>query len=77
MPLPLHLERYPFYILMLNRSILLFVKYSMSDVARQLLEIISDSPTGSMNLLMQVLQTLTDGTVPSPELISCSRKLSI
>ena len=68
----------------------------------QLLEIISDPPTGSVNLLMQVcsviyywqfhkirryvytfynnslqqvLQTLTDGTVPSPELISTIRKL--
>ncbi|KAL8093049.1 hypothetical protein AgCh_035073 [Apium graveolens] len=41
----------------------------------QLLEIISDPPTGSGNLLLQVIQTLTDGTVPSPELISTIRKL--
>ncbi|KAK3019013.1 hypothetical protein RJ639_003621 [Escallonia herrerae] len=41
----------------------------------QLLEIISDPPTGSGDLLMQVLQTLTDGTIPSPELIFTIRKL--
>ncbi|KAM1094925.1 hypothetical protein ACFX2B_009738 [Malus domestica] len=40
-----------------------------------LLEIISDPPTGSENLLMQVLHTLTDGTVPSQELIFTVRKL--
>ncbi|KAJ4850033.1 hypothetical protein Tsubulata_040849 [Turnera subulata] len=40
-----------------------------------LLEIISDPPTGSEDLLMQVLQTLTDGTVPSPELLFTIRKL--
>ncbi|KAG0503231.1 hypothetical protein HPP92_003303 [Vanilla planifolia] len=32
-------------------------------------------PTGSENLLMQVLQTLTDGAVPSQDLISCVRTL--
>ncbi|KAK3018031.1 hypothetical protein RJ639_004521 [Escallonia herrerae] len=41
----------------------------------QLLEIISDPPTGSGDLLMQVLQTLTDGTIPSPVLIFTIRKL--
>ncbi|RXI01401.1 hypothetical protein DVH24_014750 [Malus domestica] len=40
-----------------------------------LLEIISDPPTGSENLLMQVLHTLTDGIVPSQELIFTVRKL--
>ncbi|XP_048320157.2 uncharacterized protein LOC107405425 isoform X2 [Ziziphus jujuba] len=40
-----------------------------------LLEIISDPPVGSENLLMQVLHTLTDGTIPSPELIFTLRKL--
>lgn len=34
-----------------------------------LLEIISDPPDGSEDLLMQVLHTLTDGRVPSAELI--------
>ncbi|XAR50836.1 hypothetical protein NMG60_11005285 [Bertholletia excelsa] len=41
----------------------------------ELLEIISDPPIGSENLLMQVLHTLTDGTIPSPELISTLRRL--
>ncbi|KAK1562008.1 hypothetical protein Q3G72_004851 [Acer saccharum] len=41
----------------------------------ELLEIISDPPSGSENLLMQVLHTLTDGTIPSPELICTIRKL--
>lgn len=40
-----------------------------------LLEIISDPPDGSENLFMQVLQTLTDGTVPSAELISTIKNL--
>lgn len=40
-----------------------------------LLEIISDPPSGSKNLLMQVLQTLTDGTIPSSELLFTIRKL--
>lgn len=39
------------------------------------LEIISDPPAGSESLLLQVLQTLTDGTIPSPELIFTVRKL--
>ncbi|KAL4557934.1 hypothetical protein LXL04_036129 [Taraxacum kok-saghyz] len=41
----------------------------------QLLEIISDPPAGSEILLMQVVQTLTDGAVPSPELIATIKKL--
>ncbi|KAK4748216.1 hypothetical protein SAY87_014802 [Trapa incisa] len=41
----------------------------------ELLSIIADAPCGSLNLLVQVLQTLTDGTVPSPELIQTVRKL--
>ncbi|KAL8232547.1 hypothetical protein R6Q57_002325 [Mikania cordata] len=41
----------------------------------QLLEIIADPPAGSENLLMQVLQTLTDGAIPSPELITTIKKL--
>ncbi|XP_077217666.1 HEAT repeat-containing protein isoform X2 [Tasmannia lanceolata] len=41
----------------------------------ELLGIISDPPTGSESLLMQVLHTLTDGTVPSPELIFTVRML--
>ncbi|KAG6527451.1 hypothetical protein ZIOFF_009553 [Zingiber officinale] len=41
----------------------------------ELLRIISDPPVGSENLLMQVLHTLTDGIVPSQELISSVKKL--
>ncbi|XVF08283.1 hypothetical protein REPUB_Repub06bG0213100 [Reevesia pubescens] len=40
-----------------------------------LLEVISDPPSGSENLLMQVLHTLTEGTVPSAELIFTIKKL--
>ncbi|XVE97089.1 hypothetical protein REPUB_Repub02eG0280700 [Reevesia pubescens] len=40
-----------------------------------LLKIISDPPNGSKNLLMQVLHTLTEGAVPSPELIFTIKKL--
>ncbi|KAM7271711.1 hypothetical protein ACFE04_030925 [Oxalis oulophora] len=40
-----------------------------------LLEIISDPPSGSENLLLKVLHTLIDGTVPSQELIFTVRKL--
>ncbi|XP_062095189.1 uncharacterized protein LOC133801071 isoform X2 [Humulus lupulus] len=40
-----------------------------------LLEIISDPPIGSENLLLQVLHTLTDGAVPSQELINTIKKL--
>nr|XP_011466471.1 PREDICTED: uncharacterized protein LOC101312467 [Fragaria vesca subsp. vesca] len=43
--------------------------------SRDLLDIISDPPAGSENLLMQVLHILTDGTVPSDELILTVRKL--
>ncbi|PKA62685.1 hypothetical protein AXF42_Ash012272 [Apostasia shenzhenica] len=41
----------------------------------ELLSIISDPPSGSDDLLMQVLQTLTNGTAPSQELISSVRRL--
>ncbi|CAN6169343.1 unnamed protein product [Urochloa humidicola] len=40
-----------------------------------LLGIISDPPGGSRDLLMQVLQTLTDAAVPSKELISSIKNL--
>ncbi|KMT12330.1 hypothetical protein BVRB_5g102710 isoform B [Beta vulgaris subsp. vulgaris] len=40
-----------------------------------LLEIISDAPDGSENLLIQVLHTLTDGRVPSAELIFTIKNL--
>ncbi|RDX67389.1 Symplekin, partial [Mucuna pruriens] len=40
-----------------------------------LLEIILDPPNGSENLLMQVLHTLTDGTVPSKDLICTVKRL--
>ncbi|KAK7287499.1 hypothetical protein RIF29_00779 [Crotalaria pallida] len=40
-----------------------------------LLQIISDPPYGSENLLMQVLQTLTDGTIPSKDLIFTVKRL--
>ncbi|XP_057458504.1 uncharacterized protein LOC130749200 isoform X2 [Lotus japonicus] len=40
-----------------------------------LLEIISDPPNGSENLLMQVLNTLTDGTIPSKDLIFTVKRL--
>uniref|UniRef100_A0A1D1XLC0 Symplekin n=1 Tax=Anthurium amnicola TaxID=1678845 RepID=A0A1D1XLC0_9ARAE len=40
-----------------------------------LLKIISDLPDGCQILLMQVLHTLTDGTIPSTELVSSVRKL--
>ncbi|KAF8103777.1 hypothetical protein N665_0185s0049 [Sinapis alba] len=41
----------------------------------ELLKIIADPPSGSENLLMQVLQTLTEGPKPSSELIHTIRKL--
>ncbi|GKA77397.1 symplekin isoform X1, partial [Tanacetum coccineum] len=41
----------------------------------QLLEIIADPPAGSETLLMQVVQTLTDGALPSPNLIATIKKL--
>ncbi|XP_058729093.1 uncharacterized protein LOC131601326 isoform X2 [Vicia villosa] len=40
-----------------------------------LLEIISDPPNGSEHLLMQVLHTLTDGTIPSKDLIFTVKRL--
>ncbi|KAE8728883.1 HEAT repeat-containing protein isoform 2 [Hibiscus syriacus] len=44
-------------------------------LSSDLLEIISDPPSGSENLLIQVLQTLTEGKVPSAELIFTIKKL--
>lgn len=41
----------------------------------QLLCIISNPPEGSENLLMQVLQILTDGTSPPPDLIATVKRL--
>lgn len=41
----------------------------------ELLRIISNPPEGSENLLMQVLQILTDGTSSPPELIATVKKL--
>lgn len=40
-----------------------------------LLEIISDPPNGSEKLLMQVWHTLTDGTIPSKDLIFTVKRL--
>ncbi|XP_011006561.1 PREDICTED: uncharacterized protein LOC105112532 isoform X3 [Populus euphratica] len=56
-----------------NRHIPILVRTMGSS--SDLLEIISDPPIGSENLLMQVLQTLTEGAVPSPELLVTIRKL--
>ncbi|KAE8719448.1 PHD finger family protein [Hibiscus syriacus] len=44
-------------------------------LSSDLLEIISDPPSGSENLLVQVLQTLTEGKVLSPEMIFTIKKL--
>ncbi|XP_027065650.2 uncharacterized protein [Coffea arabica] len=41
----------------------------------ELLQILPDPPTGSMELVMQVLHTLIDGTTPSSELLSTIKKL--
>ncbi|MCL7032904.1 hypothetical protein MKW94_018386 [Papaver nudicaule] len=41
----------------------------------EILAIISDPPSGSESLLLQVLHILTDGTVPSPDLVFAVRKL--
>ncbi|KAH6836652.1 HEAT repeat-containing protein [Perilla frutescens var. hirtella] len=56
-----------------NRQLPLLVRTigSSSD----LLDIISDPPTGSEGLVIQVVQTLTDGTVPSPKLVSTIKRL--
>uniref|UniRef100_A0A0A9CU21 Symplekin C-terminal domain-containing protein n=1 Tax=Arundo donax TaxID=35708 RepID=A0A0A9CU21_ARUDO len=43
--------------------------------SRDLLGIISDPPDDCRDLLMQVLHTLTDGAVPSPDLISSIKNL--
>ncbi|XP_020081409.1 symplekin-like isoform X2 [Ananas comosus] len=41
----------------------------------EVISIVLDPPAGSESLLMQVLQTLTDGAVPSQDLISSVKKL--
>ncbi|KAI3857964.1 hypothetical protein MKX03_006178 [Papaver bracteatum] len=41
----------------------------------EILAIISDPPSGSESLLLQVLHILTDGTVPSPDLVYTVKKL--
>ncbi|XP_057527015.1 uncharacterized protein LOC130806101 isoform X2 [Amaranthus tricolor] len=48
---------------------------SLESSYPQLLRIISDPPMGSENLLMLVLQTLAEQTIPSPDLISTVKHL--
>ncbi|KAL0338187.1 UNVERIFIED_CONTAM: Symplekin [Sesamum angustifolium] len=43
--------------------------------SRELLGILSDPPTGSEGLVTQVVHTLTDGTVPSPDLLTTVKRL--
>ncbi|XP_073134260.1 uncharacterized protein [Henckelia pumila] len=43
--------------------------------SHELLDIMSDFPSGSEELLMQAVHTLTDGTIPSPELLATIRRL--
>ncbi|KAK4396118.1 hypothetical protein Sango_1448400 [Sesamum angolense] len=43
--------------------------------SRELLGILSDPPTGSEGLVTQVVHTLTDGTVPSPDLLTTIKRL--
>ncbi|CAM8879005.1 unnamed protein product [Rhodiola kirilowii] len=45
-----------------------------TGVSSELLEIISDPPIGCEDLLFQVLHTLTDSVIPSPELIASVKK---
>ncbi|CAJ1948460.1 unnamed protein product [Sphenostylis stenocarpa] len=56
-----------------HRQIPILVRTMGSSL--DLLEIISDPPNGSENLLMQVLHTLTDGTIPSKDLICTVKRL--
>ncbi|KAI3473144.1 hypothetical protein Pfo_030436 [Paulownia fortunei] len=56
-----------------HRQIPLLVRTIGSS--RDLLDIISNPPTGSEELVTQVVRTLTDGTVPSPELVSTIKSL--
>ncbi|KAL7095344.1 hypothetical protein ACP275_10G018300 [Erythranthe tilingii] len=56
-----------------HRQIPLLVRTIGSS--RDLLDIVSDPPAGSEELIIQVVQTLTDGTVPSPELVSTIKRL--
>ncbi|KAK4418934.1 Symplekin [Sesamum alatum] len=43
--------------------------------SRELLDILSDPPAGSEGLVTQVVHTLTDGTVPSPDLLTTVKRL--
>ncbi|GER55800.1 symplekin [Striga asiatica] len=43
--------------------------------SRDLLDLLSDPPSGSDGLVTQVVHTLTDGTVPSPVLVSTIKRL--
>ncbi|XP_073277108.1 uncharacterized protein [Primulina huaijiensis] len=43
--------------------------------SHELLDIMSDFPSESEELLMQAVHTLTDGTIPSPELLATIRRL--
>ncbi|KAG8377028.1 hypothetical protein BUALT_Bualt09G0125500 [Buddleja alternifolia] len=56
-----------------HRQIPLLVRTMGSS--RDLLNILSEPPIGSEELVTQVVHTLTDGTVPSPELISTIKRL--
>ncbi|KAL7095340.1 hypothetical protein ACP275_10G018000 [Erythranthe tilingii] len=56
-----------------HRQIPLLVRTIGSS--RDLLDVVSDPPAGSEELIIQVVQTLTDGTVPSPELVSTIKRL--
>ncbi|KAK6120262.1 hypothetical protein DH2020_045953 [Rehmannia glutinosa] len=56
-----------------HRQIPLLVRTIGSS--RALLDIISEPPNGSEGLVTQVVHTLTDGTVPSPELVSTIKRL--
>ncbi|KAG8043110.1 hypothetical protein GUJ93_ZPchr2169g6436 [Zizania palustris] len=51
------------------------VRVACYSLPSQHLGIISDPPADSQDLLMQVLQTLTDGAVPSQDLISSVKNL--
>ncbi|KAL3654914.1 hypothetical protein CASFOL_000700 [Castilleja foliolosa] len=56
-----------------HRQIPLLVRTIGSS--RDLLDLLSDPPNGSEALVTQVVHTLTDGTIPSPELVSTIKRL--
>ncbi|GFP92170.1 symplekin [Phtheirospermum japonicum] len=56
-----------------HRQIPLLVRTIGSS--HDLLDLLSDPPSGSEGLVTQVVHTLTDGTVPSPELVSTVKRL--